>query len=51
VLFAKPVTVTDAPVLVALPIEVTDGLSFTSIAPGAKVGYNGSPVTRVAEVP
>ena len=50
-LFVKPVTVTDAPVLVALPIEVTDGLSLTSIAPGASFGYNRSPVTRVAEVP
>jgi hypothetical protein len=51
VLFAKPVTVTEPEVLSALPIDVIDGLSFTSMAPGARVGYSGSPVTSVDEVP
>ena len=50
-LLARPVTVTEADVLSALPILVTDGFSFTSVAPGARVGYKGSPVTSVGEVP
>jgi hypothetical protein len=51
VLFAKPKTVTDAEVLLALPMVVIAGFNFTSIAPGAKVGYSGSPVTKLGEVP
>ena len=50
-LFARPNKATDAETLLALPMVVIAGFNFTSIAPGAKVGYSGSPVTKLGDVP